>query len=95
MVEHQQDKSPSDAQMPLRWAVYGILIALAGGITAGRLLAVQLVYEPALHRPADRPDLPAGERDLRQLLGKAEGADHRGQPAQRREGRRPPRSIKS
>jgi hypothetical protein len=51
-------KAAVDATTQLRWAVYALLIALAGGIVAGRLLAVQLVYEPSLHRPADRPDLP-------------------------------------
>jgi hypothetical protein len=38
--------------------VYLLLIVVTAGISAGRLLAVQLVYEPSLHRPADRRDLP-------------------------------------
>jgi hypothetical protein len=42
----------------LRRSAYVLLIMVAAGIVAGRILNVQLVYEPALHRPADRPDLP-------------------------------------
>lgn len=50
----REGEAPAD----LRRAAFAILIVLAAGMAAGRLLAVQLVYEPALHRPADRPDLP-------------------------------------
>jgi hypothetical protein len=41
-----------------RRTVYALLITLTAGITAGRILSAQLVFEPAIHRPADRPDLP-------------------------------------
>lgn len=53
-----KDQQAIDATAKLRRAIYGIIVCLAAGIVAGRLLAVQLVYEPSLHRPADRPDLP-------------------------------------
>jgi hypothetical protein len=48
----------SDPNAQLRRSIYLILIVVTAGICAGRILGAQLVYEPALHRPADRPDLP-------------------------------------
>lgn len=52
------DPRPTDATASLRRMVYALLIVVTAGISAGRILAVQLVYEPSLHRPADRLDLP-------------------------------------
>ncbi len=48
----------NDPTARLRRQAYVLLITLAAGVSAGRILSVQLVYEPALYRPAQRPDLP-------------------------------------
>jgi hypothetical protein len=37
----------------LRRSAYAILIALAAGQVAGRILSAEYVLEPSLHRPAD------------------------------------------
>jgi hypothetical protein len=39
----------------LRTRVYALLITLAAGAVAGRILAAELVYEPSLHRNEDEP----------------------------------------
>lgn len=51
---------PGSELVPLRRFVYGILITLAVGTVAGKILAVQRVYEPALFR-AD-PKSPSDSR---------------------------------
>jgi len=50
--------SPADATASLRRSCYALFIVLAAGTGAGRILNAELVLEPSLHRPADRPDLP-------------------------------------
>jgi hypothetical protein len=44
----------------LRHAVYAILITLAAGSVAGRILAVTRVYEPNLYRPENAAEDPRG-----------------------------------
>jgi hypothetical protein len=49
---------PPDAPRDFRRGAYALLIALAVGLTAGRILSAERLFEPSVHRPDDRPDVP-------------------------------------
>ena len=51
---------PLDPPFASRRLVYTLLIVLAAGQVAGRILSVARVYEPDLSRPPDKPDDPRG-----------------------------------
>jgi hypothetical protein len=54
-MTNDQASTASDPGLALRRSVYGLLIVLTAGITAGRILNTQLVLEPSLYGPADNP----------------------------------------
>jgi hypothetical protein len=48
---------PAPAEVPpaWRWRVYVLLITVAAGMILGRLLSVELIYEPSYHRESGQP----------------------------------------
>src|SRR5687767_10794036 len=54
---------PPESDPRIRWQVYGLLITLAAGLTAGRIASVERLHEPSVHKaagsPVPRPAWPA------------------------------------
>src|SRR5688500_3709721 len=54
------NENPADPGAPVRKWAYGLLIAVTAGLTGGRILSVQRLYEPNLYRPPGQLTDPRG-----------------------------------
>ena len=57
-----QDLTAETVVARCRQLTYALLITVTAGLLAGRILSAELVLEPSLHRPIDKPDDPRPRR---------------------------------